>query len=382
MYIFKFLACLFFTDGVLIPFFTLWGKLSFIQIMFLQSWCMIWIFLLEVPTGVVADYFGRKQSLVLACAVNAIAVLIYGSFPNFYIFMLAEFLFALSLALFSGADEAFTYDTLKKIGKSDKSKKVFGRLESFKLAGFMTAAPIGSIVGSYFGLNAPMLLTALPLSLAFIIGLTFKEPKTTKKTESKRYMVILKEGVKFFYNHKILKILALDLIFIGIIAHMILWVYQPMLKQAGVPILYFGIIHSACVGVEIAIMNSFGKLEKMLGSKKRLIFLSSMVMGSMLFFGGLTTFTPLVILAIILSFSFGLSRRPLFSSYLNKYIESENRATVLSAVSMIEKFATAIIYPVIGLLLDWSLNWTLIILGTAAIIFAFLSRVKEEHLID
>ncbi len=382
IYLFKFFVSFHFIAGVLVPFFIDWGGINFTQIMILQSWFMLWIFLLEIPTGTVADYLGRKHSLVLACGVNTIAAFIYASMPNFYIFLLGEFLWAMSAALLSGADEAFVYDTLKKINETKKSKQIFGRIESFGLAGIMIGAPIGSFIADQFGLRAPMLLLIVPFSIAFLIALTFKEPKTTQKIESKRYINILKDGVKFFYRNRVLKILAIDMIFIASIAYFMIWLYQPMLKQAGINIAYFGIVHAAFVVSQILIINNYQRLEKIFGSKKRLIFFSAAITGVMFIIGGLTTFIPLVLLAIILSGGFGLSRRPLFVSYMNKYIPSPKRATVLSTISMIRRFALVIINPAVGLLVDWSLNYTLIILGVAAIVFSLISKVEESHLID
>lgn len=382
IYLFKFFISLHFIGGVLVPFFLDWGGINFTQIMILQSWFMLWIFLLEIPTGTVADYFGRKQSLILACGVNVIAALVYASTPNFYVFLLGEFLWAMSAAFLSGADEAFTYDTLKKISETNKSKKVFARIESFHLAGIMVGAPIGSFIAAQLGLRAPMLLLVIPFAIAFIIALTFKEPRTTQKIESKRYLNILKDGVKFFYKNKILKILALDMIFIASVAYFMIWLYQPMLKQAGIGIAYFGIVHAAFVASQILIMNNYEKLEKIFGSKKRLIFFSATITGVMFIIGGLTTFIPAVLLVIIIGGGFGLSRRPLFVSYMNKYIPSPKRATVLSAISMLRTFALVVVNPAVGLLVDWSLNYTLIILGVAAIIFSFISKVEESHLID
>lgn len=55
---------------------------------------------------------------------------------------------------------------------------------------------------------------------------------------------------------------------------------------------------------------------------------------------------------------------------------------MLSTISMLGKLLLAGLYPVVGLLVDWSLSYALIILGLAAVIFSFVSRVKEEHLLD
>ena len=382
MYVFKFLVSLHFIGGVLVPFFMDWGKISFTQIMILQSWFMLWIFIMEVPTGTIADYFGRKYSLLLGCIVNIITVIIYTITPNFYLFLVGEFLWATSAALFSGADDAFVYDSLKKCGKAKESKKILSRVETFYLAGIMLGAPIGSVIASQVSLRAPMYLFAVPLFLAFILGLTFKEPVTTKKVESKKYFNMLKEGINFFYHQKILRILALDMVFIASVGYFMIWLYQPMLKQAEVKIVYYGAVCFALVLGQILILNAYSRLENLLNSKKRLLFISALITGIMFVVGGLTTYLPLVLLSIILGGGFGLTRRPLFVSYMNKYIPSSKRAIVLSAVSMLRTFVLVIINPFVGFLTSWSLNYTLIMLGAAAIIFAFVSKIEERHLKD
>lgn len=382
MYLFRFFVSLHFIGGVLVPFFTDWGGINLTQIMILQSWFMLWIFLLEVPSGAIADYLGRKQSLVLACGVNATAALVYASAPNFYVFLFGEALWAISAALMSGAGEAFVYDTLKKIGETKKSKEVFGRIGSLGLAGIMISAPIGSVIAARFGLRTPMLSLVVPFVAAFLVALTFKEPKISRKIESKKYTIILRDGVKYFYKNRILKILALDMIFIASIAYFLIWFYQPMLKQAGLDVIYFGVVHAAFAASQILIMNNYERLEKVFGSKKRLLSLSASITGVMFIIGGLTTFIPIVLLVIVFGGGFGLSRRPLLVSYMNKYIPSSKRATVLSAISMLRTVALIVVNPMVGLLADWSLNYTLIILGVAAVVFSLISKVEEEHLID
>ncbi|MCD6421921.1 MFS transporter, partial [bacterium] len=274
LYLFKFFTGLHFISGVLIPFFTQWGGLSFTQIMILQSWFMVWIFVFEIPTGSIADHFGRKFSLATGCIISIIAALTYASVPNFYVFLLAEFLWALGATLFSGAYEALVYDTLKYLGKTGESKKVFGRSESFGLLGITIGAPIGSVIAGMLGLRAPMLLMLIPLSIALLISLTFREPRNPRrgrdlKSEAKKCVKKLKEGVAFFCRNKELRILAADMISIRSVAYFMIWLYQPMLQQAGVPIYYFGVVHAVFVLTQIAIMNHYETLERVLGSKKR-----------------------------------------------------------------------------------------------------------------
>jgi MFS family permease len=381
MYLLEFIVSFQLIGGVMIPFFTEWGHISFAQTMILQSWFMFWIFALEIPTGAVADYLGRKVSIALSALILGIAAFIYGSTPNFYVFMLGEFLFATSVALMSGADDAFVYDSLKKTGEQKHSKKIFGRIESIHLIALSIGTVIGSLIAARFGLNVPMLLMVVPGTIACIIAITLKEPETKKKVESKRYLKIMIEGALFFYKHKILRILAFDFISIATVAYFMIWLFQPMLKQAGIGIAFFGIVHAAFIIAQVAIINSTGILEKVFGSKKRLLFLSAFIMGVMFIIGGLfTKYAPVAIGAILIGGGFGLARKPLFSGYMNKYIPSEKRATVLSSISMFRNLALVIINPIVGFAVDWSLNYTLIGLGSVAILFAFLSRVEEKHL--
>ena len=187
MYIFQFLIGLHFVAGVLVPFFLNWGKISFTQITILQAFFLFSIFILEIPTGTISDYFGRKTSLILATLVTCIGALIYSSFPNFYLFFLAEFMWALGSTLLSGADQALVYDSLKQENNEKESKKIFGKFNSFKLIGIMIAAPLGSIIATKIGLRYTVMFMAVPYFFAFIIACFFTEPKTKFTKEKKLF---------------------------------------------------------------------------------------------------------------------------------------------------------------------------------------------------
>ena len=90
MYVIRLLYWMHFVSSVLIPFFRDWGGLSFTGIMLLNAWFMLWNFLLEIPTGTVADVWGRRTSVALAFVVAAAGVLIYVSRPEFMIFLVDE----------------------------------------------------------------------------------------------------------------------------------------------------------------------------------------------------------------------------------------------------------------------------------------------------
>ena len=75
LYAIRVLFCAHFFGAVLVPFFTKWGGLELSQVFYLNAWFMLCSFALEVPTGVIADFFGRKVSLALGGLVAAGGVL-------------------------------------------------------------------------------------------------------------------------------------------------------------------------------------------------------------------------------------------------------------------------------------------------------------------
>jgi len=382
MYLFQFLAHMHFMGGVLIPFFLDWGGITYFQIMILQSIFVFSMFILEIPTGAVADYLGRKTSLIMCAVLVSMSGLVYGFFPGFWFFVIAEVLWAAGGALLSGADQALVYDSLKKIKSEKQSKKIFGRVSSFRLGAIMVAGLMGSVIAATFGLRYTAMFMAIPMFLAVFVALSFKEPKTTKKIESKRYLDTLVSGVKFFKNHSTLKILAFDAISIGALTFMLIWTYQLVLRDMNVPILYYGLFHATiCLG-QIAVYNNFERLDKLFGSKKNYIFGSALITGASFMILGINTYLSVVVILLFMIGAFGLTRQALFHNYMNKHVESHNRATVLSTVSMLYRFTSGLMYPFLGLAVEASLTFTLIVIGILIIVAAIISRVEEEHLLD
>lgn len=385
MYLVRFLYWSHFIAAVLVPFFTEWGQIRFSQILFLNAWFMFWVFLLETPTGAVADLWGRKASIVLGQVTGITAVLLYASYPHFLVFLTGEFLFAFSFTLSSGADEAFIYDTLKELDLAHTSKKVLANMESFKLAGILFGAVTGSFIARYLGLRLPLVLQSIPLAISSLIALTFIEPEMDRDRQApslRAYRQILFEGIRYFFKDPILKLLTLDMVVVNALCWLIIWFYQALLKNVGVNIVYFGLVHAAMCIAQILVISQFTRLEQWVGSKKRLLFVSAFLPGLLFILLGFCRSVPVVIFAIVFSSGFGLSRGPLFSNYMNKYIPSDKRATVLSTSSMLRTFSIVLVNLVAGFLTDWSIPYTLVILGVAIVAFSFLSRLREEHLID
>jgi len=340
----------------------------------------------EIPTGVIADKYTRKLSMIIGAVISVLGVLVYVAYPSFWIFALGEIIWGLGMAFYSGADEAFLYDSLKQLKREKESKKIIGRAQNYYLFGLLVAAPIGSLI--YFfshHLQYPIFFMSIPFGLAAIVCMAMVEPKRfSEESEAAKYITILTEGTKHLINHKVLRILVWDGILVGTMLYFIIFFDQAIFMKLNIDIKYFGLLKSLVIGTEIIVITQFNRLEKIFHSKKGFLMFTGIFSGIMFLAIGYSTLVPLVILAVTCAAGFGLSRETLYTNYYNKFIPSDKRATILSSISMIRCLSIAIINPLVGLLADWSLSYTFLTLGSLILVFSLISsfRIKEKMLID
>ena len=75
--------------------------------------------LTEVPTGAVADTWGRKQSQVIGMIIATGSILMFALAPVYPLVLLANSLWAIGITFISGADLALFYDTLRELGREE-----------------------------------------------------------------------------------------------------------------------------------------------------------------------------------------------------------------------------------------------------------------------
>ena len=353
------------------PFFLEWGGLTIFQTQILQSWFSFWLFIMEIPTGVIADYFGRKYSIALGCLAVSLAALVYGSYPVYWIFLLGEFIWAVANSLVSGANEAWLYDHLKRYHHEEQAKAINGQAESVRYLGMLVAAPLGSLMAAKLGLNYPMLLSSIPFLIASVFAFLLEEPKDTDNvSESSRYLDIAKDGLGFFFKNSKIKRQTLSLLLVNSGAYYIIWFYQPLLQKQRVNLIYFGIFHAVILLIEIFISSQFKFLEKVFAGltyQKTSAILTAIGYLIVVIWPNLWT----VILAMILVAGFGLTRRVYIVSEMNADIPSNRRATILSAVTMISKFGLIFLNPIMGAMADYSLTIALFVAASLALLAIF-----------
>jgi hypothetical protein len=224
-----------------------------------------------------------------------------------------------------------------------------------------------------------MLLQAAPMALSGLVALTLVEPPRRREpAETGGYLRLLSGGLHHFRSAPELRALALDQVACATVAWLVIWLYQLQLARVGVPLAAYGVVHAAMGLGQIALLSRLGRVERAVGGKARLTQITALVPAlAMLGLAG-TTSVPLSLVLIVAAAAAGLGRPPIFSGPINRLIPSERRATVLSAVSAARTLAVALVYPVVGAILDRSLVGALVFLGVLGLAASAFARAPAR----
>jgi DHA3 family tetracycline resistance protein-like MFS transporter len=330
---------------------------------------------LEIQTGVVADIFSRKLSLILAAAFMVAGHVWYPLIPQFWSFMIGEFLLATGLALASGATEALACDSMQK----EQFKTVLPRLNSLSMLGIMIGPLVGGVLLHWIDPREVMLLQAIPSLLGFLVAFTLVEPPRQGDdiSETTRFWETFQIGWQFFRSHKNMQLLALDMAVVAGVGKMMVWLHQAVL-MGKMEVSWFGWIMSSAVLLEVIAMSAYSWIAKKRGNRHEIIFWSSLVPAIGFFLAALAGQLWLILLGIYLAIGIGMSRKPFFAVIFNEKITSAQRATILSTVAMSSQIFLAVLNPIVGWLADWSVEGTFLILGSGLVLFVCFSGWKLQ----
>src|SRR6266545_6545519 len=135
----------------------------------------------EVPTGIVADRFGRKTSLTAGAALLSVGILGWTFAPTLPLIMLSYFGMGVGFTFLSGAEDALLYESVQLAGRADDYTRLVGRAG----AAFQGALALGSVASGLLAsinLILPMLVCGLSLLIMLGVVLTFKEPQTEEQS--------------------------------------------------------------------------------------------------------------------------------------------------------------------------------------------------------
>lgn len=343
--------------------------------------------LAEIPSGVLADRFGRDKIVRLGQIFVSGGILIQAFGNNFFPFFIGQAILMIGVSFASGADEALFFDNLKFKQDSLNWRKLVTRGMQVALIGSLVAIVAGGWLHT-INPRIPWILTGLVFLFTVIIILPIKDirPKKLKSelaTETDSYIANIKNGFKQFRLPK-------------------LWIYVPiiitvqglfyatgwgLLRLVLMDRFHFDPFQGSVVIavsniITVLILHLMNKRAEQISEKYFLTFIALSAVVSLL--SSLGNIGILGFLVILVLYAGEYILYPFMSEIINNNSPEKQRATVLSVASFMRMFPYIALAPVIGYLnqigkLEYFLvGWSILIL--VAILF-YLSLKKRDNLI-
>lgn len=344
---------------LIIPVFVplLLGKgLSMSEILQTQAIFALTVALFEVPSGYLADVYGRKLSLLLSALLTVLGYVCLLEAGQFHEFLIFEIIMGVSVSLSSGADMAMLFDSqraLQALNRRFQLPVTVSRLVALSSLAECGAALLVSVVfltvaaetAYTIVLGAQLLLAVPPLMLAF----SLVEPPRTVSTTGLKHNAGQITALLFGGNRMVLWISIVTVAFslIGLCAF---WTFQRFWDAQSVPLEYFGFLWAAHCATRALAAHAANQCEEWLGTRLMMILMAALPAVAFLGMAGLPGWAG-VACALLFPVCRGMTTVTLFDG-LNRRLDGEFRATVNSILSLAVRALFIIAGPLLGLAVD------------------------------
>lgn len=209
---------------------------SLFEIGILESIFHIISFCFEIPSGIFADVFGRKKTLVISQVVAFLSCIGMLWSENFGTIAFSISLNALSYNLDSGTREALAYDSLKKAGTEDTYTD-YASTETMLYRITNSTATLCAGFALWIGYKKAYAVDAILLIAAVFITRSLVEVRADGSTHSQRPIQSLKnvitESTRFLVLHKHTRALMLISSLVSAVSILVLFFLQAKLPMAG-----------------------------------------------------------------------------------------------------------------------------------------------------
>ena len=313
------------------------------------------VLLFEMPTGLVADFFGRKRSLIIGIFILGIAHLLEGSFPAFWAIAIGSALWGFGWTFISGAEQAWIADELEGKGLD----KVFLKGAQFSSFGRFTGIIASVLLATIFSVQATIIIAGgLLLCLAIVAMMIMPETKFVSSASEgvsgiTQMMTAIKGGVSHIKGNTVLVSIAIITLLWGLASEGFdrLWGAQ-FIEGFHLPeeqsIYWFGAFYAVAFLLNMAVLKVVElKVKRRFATV--LLVTNGILTISMLFFA----FTGHFIVAVLLYWAIAAMRNvnyPLMSVMTNERLESKGRATALSMFGQLDALGQVAGGPLVGLI--------------------------------
>ena len=327
--------------------------LSMSQVLQTQALFALTIAIFEVPSGYIADLWGRRRAILLGAACFAAGFLHLWRADSFADFLIYEVILGIGFSLISGADLALLYDTevyLQEHGLPGGATP--GKSLSRLIAAEAAASGLAGIVASLLALwslqsivLAQALIGLLPLGLALALEEVPRPQLEPDHQGNARSILEL-----LLFGKPVVLWTAFAIAAFGLLALYVFWIYQKYWEFQGVPVGSFGYIWAAFAFTVSLSARYAGALEQRLGTRGVLCLIGALPLAGLV---GMALGTGWV--GVAWGFAVQVSRglgMSLFYEALNRRVPGSFRATVNSLVSFGVRVGFIGTGPLLGYALD------------------------------
>ena len=354
--------------------------LTLFQISLIESVVIGTIFVMEIPTGILADRVGRKWSIVLSTFLLMCAEFIFILAQSFEWYLVIALFTGTGFAFASGAVEAMVYDSLPEDNRDDAMKQAMGRVNSMGQIAFFISPIVGGFIirdasPDYF--IPAIALTVFALLIGLLVSLTLHEPTSEWSADKSNAIALFRSGIHVLRSNSRLRRLALIVIFATpFTGTLITTLAAPYLVQNDVSPFIIGVVLSVGSLLAAITQRYAYKIEAWLGQQTAIALLI-LLPGIMYWVLAWVAGPALTVLVVIVMYGINDMKAPLFSAYQNALIDSQNRATVLSLINMFVSLFVAIVAPIYASLAQISPILAFMVMGGVILIAGILLRVHR-----
>jgi MFS family permease len=356
------------------------------EIGILQSFLFFSSVALEIPSGLLADRYGRKVSLIigfLGLFISGIGFLLFSSFIPFAIIFC---LFGASIAMGSGSDRALLYDNLlaenRAENRAEEYPKILSRARAIGAISLGLSMLLGGVLQDTWSWNSVYIFFAISKLVGAIVVTLIPEIKlpsislnankisvmSDKKTEGVFTLLI-----NFFRSKKGAFLMPL---FIGYalfeLSTIPLFIYgQPFFSMQGLEVPIIAGIYAAVEAISAGMFVAAGFICSRF-SLGIIAFTTTIIVTFLLFILSLNIGTITSVVIFLLIMSLPAIYETSYETYIHDNVESRIRASCLSVANLVNSVIIGISYTVFGGLLDlYGFSLTLIIVAATCFVGLF-----------